>query len=856
MANRYWVGGTAAWDGTAGSKWALTSGGAGGQAVPTSADDVFFSNLSTGTCTISAGNTGAKSIDCTGFTGTLAGGVGINVSGSITFVAGMTFTYSGTIVIIGTGTVTSGGKTLNQISVNGSGITVGLGDNLTLNNALGVTLGTFNTNNFTITASQISSSNSNVRTINLGSSTVNLSLMNPIVFTTSTNLTFNAGTSQINLSYSTGPTIAGGDKTFYNVSITGTYGGSITGANTFNNLTFANATSGNSAFRIFLSANQTINGTFTVSASSKPNARLLVASNSQGTPRTITAAAVSLGMLDFRDITAAGAAAPFTGTSLGNASGNSNITFTAAKTVYWNFATGGNFYDDNVWATSSGGAVANANYPLPQDTAIFVDTGLNTSASVAPNAVSAPAINASGRTLAMTLNIGSTPMCGNVTLSSAVTVTGTGVSFLNSTTFTRNSATLSNNFTIGAGSTLTLGDAIVTSGNLTTGTGTLNLNNNQLTCGLINLQGNGTTNFGTGNISSGSSGSVFTTGSTHTVTGTPVVNLTYGGGAGSRTISPTGTEANAINVNITDGTDNIIISNGSVFKNLNFTGWAGTLQNNSRTIYGNLTLPAGGTYVAGNSATTFAATSGTQIVTTNNASLDFPITQNGVGGEVRLNSNFTMVGASKNYTLVNGTFSANNYNVTITAFISSYTNVRTINMGSGTWTLSGGSCWQLSTSTNLTLNAGTSTIILSGTSSSRYFDGGGLTYNNLTIGGNTASSVLSLSGSNTFNTLSSTNTVAHTIAFEASTTNTFTNFNINGTAGNVVTIGTFFTAASHTLAKAGGGTVTVDYASISYSTANPTLTWLATNSTDGGNNSGWYFGSFPSPSTGTFLLLF
>ena len=30
MADRYWVGGTAAWDGTAGTKWALTSGGAGG----------------------------------------------------------------------------------------------------------------------------------------------------------------------------------------------------------------------------------------------------------------------------------------------------------------------------------------------------------------------------------------------------------------------------------------------------------------------------------------------------------------------------------------------------------------------------------------------------------------------------------------------------------------------------------------------------------------------------------------------------------------------------------------------------------------------------------------------------------
>lgn len=42
MANRYWVGGTDFWDAAAGSKWATTSGGAGGASVPTSADDVFF----------------------------------------------------------------------------------------------------------------------------------------------------------------------------------------------------------------------------------------------------------------------------------------------------------------------------------------------------------------------------------------------------------------------------------------------------------------------------------------------------------------------------------------------------------------------------------------------------------------------------------------------------------------------------------------------------------------------------------------------------------------------------------------------------------------------------------------------
>ena len=76
MANRYWVGGTANWDATAGTKWATTSGGAGGAAVPTSADDVFFDAASGAvTCTLTGGYfASCLSLTCTGFTGTLAGG--------------------------------------------------------------------------------------------------------------------------------------------------------------------------------------------------------------------------------------------------------------------------------------------------------------------------------------------------------------------------------------------------------------------------------------------------------------------------------------------------------------------------------------------------------------------------------------------------------------------------------------------------------------------------------------------------------------------------------------------------------------------------------------------------------------
>ena len=54
MANKYWVGGTGTWDATSGH-WATTSGGAATAPAPTSADAVFFTNLSgTGVVTISS----------------------------------------------------------------------------------------------------------------------------------------------------------------------------------------------------------------------------------------------------------------------------------------------------------------------------------------------------------------------------------------------------------------------------------------------------------------------------------------------------------------------------------------------------------------------------------------------------------------------------------------------------------------------------------------------------------------------------------------------------------------------------------------------------------------------------------
>lgn len=205
MADRYWVGGTASWDGTAGTKWAATSGGAGGESVPTTADDVFFDAASTGTCTIATGNTGARSINCTGFTGTITGTAAITVAGSVTLVTGMTYTHTGTMTFTGTGTLTTAGKTFSGVTVDGVGITLTLGDALnTASRTLTVTQGEFDAASYNVTVAALSSSGINTRTITMGSGLWTLSSIGAIWDTvTATNLTLNKNTANILLSDNT-----------------------------------------------------------------------------------------------------------------------------------------------------------------------------------------------------------------------------------------------------------------------------------------------------------------------------------------------------------------------------------------------------------------------------------------------------------------------------------------------------------------------------------------------------------------------------------------------------------------------------------------------------------------------------
>ncbi len=578
MADRYWVGGTANWDGTAGTKWSTTSGGAGGASVPTSADDVFFDAASGAvTCTLASGNTGSKSLNFTGFTGTFTGSLNFQIYGSLTINSGMTYTHTGTMNFNATATITTAGKTLGPVTIGGSGITVDLADALTSSGAVTVTQGTFTTNNFNVTATSLSSSNSNTRTINLGSSTVTLTLTSPISMATTTGLTLNAGTSTIVIN-SSGATFAGAGLTWYNVNLTSTLTAtnSITGANTFNSLVVTGPSSAG-VKQVTFDSRQTFNGALSTTGTAG-NRRVWFRGLTYGLAQTLTINATpSLTDADFRDLYVVGTAAPISGTRIGDLRGIRGITASTPKSVYWVTAAGGNWSANN-WATSSGGGASTDNFPLAQDTAVIENTGLNTSATVTLDSAITyfGTIDMSTRTNAMTL-AGSTAytVYGDWKFGSGVTRSYSGgltFSGRNTQTITSAGKSFSQAFTIDTyGGSVELADALnIGSNNLTVTNGTFDTKNYNVTAGSLS-----SSNSNVRTITLGSSTVTFSSQTTLTTS----TNLTLNAGTSQ--------------INMSSASAATFAGGGMTFYNVSFTGTtAVTHAVTGANTFNNLTLTA------------------------------------------------------------------------------------------------------------------------------------------------------------------------------------------------------------------------------------------------------------------------
>ena len=438
MADRYWVGGTGTWDGSSTANWSATSGGSAGASAPTSADNVFFDR--TGPYSVTMNGTRAcanwtVSVGVVTFvTGTITS---MSVTGNVSWTAG-TIAFSGAgyaFAFSGSGTKTI---TTNNVTPPGNPVqfntgTFNLGSDFSAGNISFTGSSILNTNNNALTVSGFFGTG----TMNWGSSTVTAS--GGTIFSTGSNITLNAGSSQLNCTAATVTLNATGTPalTYNNVAFT-LVGSAVTitinNANTFNTLSFVGRTN-TGVNRATFSANQTIS-TLTLNAGTTAAFRTMLQSDAIGTPRTLAVTTLTAGAADydFRDIVITGAAAPLSVTRAGDCKGNSGVTFPASKTVYYRATGSGNWgtASPGSWSLTSGGAFDDTAFPLAQDTAVFPAATYPASGSTTtiPSNYNIGTIDMSLRTtntMTLSTTTGTLTLYGNWINGTGTTLTGSAI---------------------------------------------------------------------------------------------------------------------------------------------------------------------------------------------------------------------------------------------------------------------------------------------------------------------------------------------------------------------------------------------------------------------------------------------
>jgi hypothetical protein len=360
-------------------------------------------------------------------------------------------------------------------------------------------------------------------------------------------------------------------------------------------------------------------------------------------------------------------------------------------------------------------------------------------------------------------------------------------------------------------------------------------------CLTLNLTGyTGTLAFGTNKIQvAGNAATIFTQTTSCNVSGTPLIDLTYAGAVGTRTLIATSiVAARTISFNVLGGSDVVGMSSARV-REMNFTGFSGTLAAGNKLFYGSLTLSTGMTLATGSQVFNLrnVTSESTSTLTTNGKTINSPVTQDSSGTWV-LGDNLT-INPTYALTIDAGTFNANGNNVSISTLNSSGSVSRTLALGSGTWTVSGSNTsWNCATSTNLTVSASTGTISMT-SASAKTFSGGAKVWPTLNQGG---AGNLTIAQSNTFANI--TNTVQPaTIRLTAGTTQTVSAFSVSGTSGNLITLDTTVAGTQATLSDP-SGLVSVSFCSIKDINATGGAFWqayTANGNVDAGNNFGWDF---------------
>jgi hypothetical protein len=475
---------------------AWTSGGTWtGGVAPTAADNAVL-DATSGNVTVDTGAV-ARSLDCTGYTGTLthtaavtltlgdatagAGNVALKLAAGMTYALGSATTSA--IAFVSTSatqqTITAGGKTLGNWTVGGAGGSYLLTDANTVGTTSTVTVsaGTLNTGGQSCSWGNFSSVTTNTRSVTLGASSITITAAaGTFDLIPATGLTLSAASSTITFTGGSGYLRANGTY--------GTLAWSAIGSNaqsqafTCTTLTLTGSASKTADFTAL--GNITVIGTLTIAGNSATN-RLRLHTSTLATPRTVSAATVAVSNADLLDIAAAGAASwdlsAATGGS-GDCGGNTGIVFTTPVTQTHTASAGGTWSDATKWTSR---------VPLPQDDVVI---DVNTTGTVTADM---PRL---GHTLDFTgfagtcaFNSVANAIFGGITLASGMTISGTQVLTLSGRgVFALTSAgkSYTQAITLNAGSsTYSLRDPLTTAGALTLTLGVLAANGNTVTYGSL-----------------------------------------------------------------------------------------------------------------------------------------------------------------------------------------------------------------------------------------------------------------------------------------------------------------------------------------------------------------------------------
>lgn len=625
-------GGTRVWSDTA--TWV-------GGVVPGADSDVQLNGTS-GAVTIDTGAL-CRSLDCTGYTGTLTHNaitltVGDGTAGAgnvaLKLVSGMTYTLisaASAINFISTSatqqTIATGTKNLGNWTINGVGSSYLLADaNSVTGGVVTLTSGTLDTNSQACNWSGFASSGAVARTLTMGSSAFTIGA-NAWGTTNFTNLTITANTAVITLNATDAVMSPGNNTINYNgtsLVFSGAGNALISHGGAGSIITFASVTrTGTSVKTDALSITSgtgsgglVCTGSFICNGQSLTN-RVLLKSVTLGSPVKITAASVTLSNTDFMDVTAAGAAAPFTGTSMGNAQGNTSITFTVATTQTHTSSAGGNWSDVTKWTSR---------VPLPQDNVIV--NGSTTGTITADMPRLGANITCTGFVGTASFTSIDTTIYGSWVSGAGMTIAGTQNMFLagrSAHTITCNGKNFSQWIQIVGNGTYTLADPFVSAGSgalTTSALGTFNTAGFNITVPWMSCRGTVTLGSSTVTVTM-AAGQTFEAISTSTLSAASSTIVIGTASASTRIFEGGGKTFGTVTYTVAGSTGAWNILSANTFNTINFSD-----ATNART----LTLPASTTTTI-NGRFNVNGTAG-KLMTINSSSTGTPATLAGSGGTV------------------------------------------------------------------------------------------------------------------------------------------------------------------------------------------------------------------------------